>query len=480
MIIIPDQKAHPFKSIARINRLTFRAGDTLCFKAGEAFLGSLQVKVTATAGKPFLITSYGKGRATIYGGQKEALIFQGAHVVLKNLNARGQGRKGGNTTDGIRIKGEEVHIEGVRTEGFQKSGLHLLDCAGAVVRNVTARYNGFSGIYVSGSVRGASRNIIIQDCTTSNNPGDPTNLTNHSGNGILVGSSDSVLIDHCTATNNGWDMPRKGNGPVGIWTYESNRVIIQYCISYRNRTSKGGKDGGGFDFDGGITNSVMQYCLSYENEGAGYGLFQYKGASPWRNNQVRYCVSINDATSTVGAGGIFMWSGDPDTSHFSGCLVYHNVVYNAAATAVQFEQESYNKDFYFYNNIFIGSGKIIDGPSSGERFAGNVWWPYKGNIRFRQYDSLNQWADSTGQEKWKGQLVGKQVNPLLRGPFVTKLTDPYKLHRLRGYQLQKNTPVKGEGLDLYTLFGLPPASHDFYGNEVPRGKGTEPGIAEIE
>ncbi len=473
-------RTRPFKSISRINRLVFSAGDTLCFRSNEEFLGSLKINLAATAEKPFVITSYGGGRANLNGGQKEALVFQGAHLVLKNINAKGWGRKGGNSTDGIRIKGEDIYIEGVKTEGFQKSGLELSDCTGAVVKKVTARYNGFSGIHVIGSMRSLSRNIIIQDCTTANNPGDPTNLTNHSGNGILVGFSDSVLIDHCTATNNGWDMPRKGNGPVGIWTYESNRVTIQYCISYRNRTAKGAKDGGGFDFDGGMTNSVMQYCLSYENEGAGYGLFQYNGASPWRNNMLRYCISINDATSTEGSGSIFMWSGDPDTSHFSDCLVYQNLVYNAVATAVQFEQESFNKGFFFYNNIFIGSGKIIDGPSSGERFAGNVWWTFKGNIRFRDYASLNQWADSTGQEKWNGQLVGKQVNPLLHGPFITRLTDPHKLHTLHEYQLRENTPVKNQGLDLYNLFQIPPAPHDFYGNKVPRGKGLEPGIAEIE
>jgi hypothetical protein len=349
----------------------------------------------------------------------------------------------------------------------------------AVVKNVTAIYNGFCGIYVGGTARGASKNIIIQDCAAINNPGDPTNLTNHSGNGILVGFSDSVLIDHCTATANGWDMPRQGNGPVGIWAYESNGVIIQYCISYRNRTSKGGKDGGGFDFDGGITNSVMQYCLSYENEGAGYGLFQYNGASPWRNNTVRYCISINDATTTEGAGGIFSWNGAADSSQFSGCLVYHNLVYSTHAAAVQFEQESFNSNFCFYNNIFVGTGKIIDGPGSGERFAGNVWWPAKGAISFRQYASLVEWADSTGQEKWNGQLAGKQRNPLLKGAYTTRLTNPYQLHKLKRYQLRRGSPLKDQGLDLQALFHIPYPQTDFYGTPVPQHKNPEPGIHEL-
>jgi hypothetical protein len=155
---------------------------------------------------------------------------------------------------------------GYYAEGFQKSGVDLYNCRNSEVRNVIAYGNGFCGINVMGSHQDSSGNILIINCKAENNAGDPTILDNHSGNGILVGVSDSVIIDHCTATNNGWDMPRQGNGPVGIWTWMSDHVTIQYCISYRNKTSKGGKDGGGFDLDGGVTNSLIQYCLSYENE----------------------------------------------------------------------------------------------------------------------------------------------------------------------------------------------------------------------
>ena len=59
---------------------------------------------------------------------------------------------------------------------------------------------------------------------------------------------------------------RGRNGPVGIWGYESDRLTIQYCFSHDNKTSPEGLDGGGFDFDGGITNSLMQYNLAMNNE----------------------------------------------------------------------------------------------------------------------------------------------------------------------------------------------------------------------
>jgi hypothetical protein len=79
-------------------------------------------------------------------------------------------------------------------------------------------------------------------------------------------------------------MPRIDNGPVGIWACEADSVIIQHCISYRNKTARGAVDGGTFDIDGGVTNSITQYCLSYENWGSGYGIYQYWSAGKWDNN----------------------------------------------------------------------------------------------------------------------------------------------------------------------------------------------------
>ena len=146
-------------------------------------------------------------------------------------------------------------------------------------------------------------NIRISYCKAENNAGDPTNFTNHSGNGIMVGHCKNVTIEYCTATNNGWDMPRKGNGPVGIWCFEADSVIIQHCISYKNKTSPGSADGGGFDMDGGVTNSIIQYCLSYENEGSAFGIFQYDGAGKWNNNTIRYCISENDGSVSAAHAG---------------------------------------------------------------------------------------------------------------------------------------------------------------------------------
>jgi hypothetical protein len=331
-----------------------------------------------------------------------------------------------------------------------------------------------------GSHQDSSGNILIRDCKAENNAGDPTILDNHSGNGILVGVSDSVTIDHCTATNNGWDMPRQGNGPVGIWAWMSDHVTIQYCISYRNKTSIGGKDGGGFDLDGGVTNSLIQYCLSYENAGAGYGLFQYPGAFDWKNNTIRYCVSINDAHTTEGAGSFFIWNGSDESRQLIDCYIYNNVVYSTSVPIISFENASEHENFVFSNNIFLGSGQMMSGKNKGSKFLGNVWWSTGGSIKFMQFDSLVEWAKATGQEAMNGKIIGLQTDPHLNGPFITTITDPYQLGKLTGYMLKPESPLKNRGVVIESLYATELPTIDFFGNPFPQGSAPEPGIHELK
>lgn len=370
-------KKFPLKTIPELNLRFQKNTASVYFAAGQVFEGTLNLRnIAGSSGSEIIISSYGEGRAEISGGNNEAIIVEYCNgLIISNLNVRGNGRKGGNTTNGIAlIRTTSSTIENISAEGFQKSGLDLFDCSGIELKKVYAFNNGFCGINIMGSEQKLSHGILISYCRAENNPGDPTKLDNHSGNGILVGVSDNVIVDHCIATNNGWDMPREGNGPVGIWTWQSNNVVIQHCVSYRNKTSRNGKDGGGFDLDGGVTNSIIQYCLSYENEGAGYGLFQYWGASAWSDNIVRNCVSINDGLKTAGSGSIFLWNGSGDDKQLANCEIFNNIVYSDSVPVVSFENASAHKNFIFHDNIFIGSGQLISGKNSGSFFKENIWW----------------------------------------------------------------------------------------------------------
>ena len=472
----------PVKTIDRLNELLQEETGNIFFTGGQIYNGTLIIRNSTGENRDTVcICTRGKKKAIINGGPGEAIRIENCrNIRISNIDARGDGRKTGNKTNGISVvNSRDCLFEQIRTEGFQKSGLELFDCRNIQVQNVLAINNGFCGIHVMGSETGSSGHILIRDCRAENNPGDPAILDNHSGNGILVGVSDSVIIDHCTATNNGWDMPRLGNGPVGIWAWQSDNVIIQYCISYRNRTSKGAKDGGGFDFDGGITNSVIQYCLSYENEGAGYGLFQFPYASDWANNIIRYCISYNDARTTEGAGSIFIWNGSGESRQMVGCLIHNNVFYNSSAPVISFENESTHENFIFCNNIFMGGDNIFSGINSGSSFLGNVWWSTKGTLHLMEYSSLVEWAEAYGQEMMNGQIVGIEADPGLNDPLDVEITDPYQLNALNGYTLKSDSPLRNKGIDIKTIADREYPETDFFGNPVPLGKAPEAGIFEM-
>ncbi|HTI07225.1 MAG TPA: right-handed parallel beta-helix repeat-containing protein [Puia sp.] len=372
-------KDHPWTTIGRLKAVRLMAGDTVFFRGGEIFEGSLEWKEgpSGTKTHPLVITSYEQGKAVIKAGDGLAIgLYQAKYVEIRNLQLVGSGRKNGNTQNGLVLNAcQHIDVDSVEVKGFIKAGVYVYRSDQVTINRVDARENGYAGISVEGAYGKRDCHAVrITDCRAANNPGDPSDLSNHSGNGIVAGYCRKVVIDHCTATNNGWDMPRIGNGPVGIWAYESDSVLIQHCISYRNKTSKGGDDGGGYDLDGGMTHSTIRYCLSYENEGSGFGLFQYAGASPWFDNSIHDCVSQNDGLVSAARAGVFIWNSSRDTGQLRNCRFYNNIIYNTKGAAIHYAVEGEHSGFRFYNNAFIATDSLIKGHRAvTDVFENNHW-----------------------------------------------------------------------------------------------------------
>jgi hypothetical protein len=428
------------KTVEAVNRLSLGPGDSVLFRGGQTFEGT--VKVRAVAGSmrhPIWIGSYGTGGATIDGGDSSGLVLYDARwVVVNGLRLVGAGRKQGNVKDGLGIvQCQHIRVDRVDITGFQKSGLFIYSSADVVVSGVYAHENGAAGIAVEGAYdsKKHSRDLRILNCRADDNPGDPTNLTNHSGNGIVCGHCTRLLIDHCSATNNGWDMPRIGNGPVGIWCYEADSVTIQHCLAYRNKTSVGGADGGGFDLDGGVTNSVIQYCLSYGNQGSGYCIFQYWGASPWYHNVIRYNITEDDGLVSDSRAGIYVWNSSNDPSQFYDCQVYNNTVYNTREAALSYSTTSARKGFVFRDNIFVGADSLIRGDRGADVFAGNDWWV------------LHSSSGASGKPGDAG-LAGYFAKPSFKNPGGTTVTDVRGLVGYDKYRVIGPVVLQGKGASL--------------------------------
>jgi hypothetical protein len=432
-----DGHRYYVKTVDEVNRLTLRPGDSVLFRAGRTFDGTVRVRgVGGSQRNPVWIGSYGGGQATINGGDSSGMILYNVRwVVVRGIRLVGAGRKTGNVKDGLSVDGcEHVWVEHIDVSGFQKSGVFVYGSRNVVLDGVDAHENGAGGIGIEGPYSGKKgcRDLKIVNCRADDNPGDPTNLTNHSGNGIVCGHCTHLLIDRCSATNNGWDMPRIGNGPVGIWCYEADSVTIQHCLAYRNKTSVGGADGGGFDLDGGVTNSVIQYCLSYGNQGSGYCIFQYWGASPWHDNVIRWNVSEDDGLVSDSRAGMYVWNSSNDSTQFYDCQVYNNTVYNTKQAALSFSTTSARKGFVFRGNIFVGADSLIRGNRGVDVFDGNDWWV------------VGVPSGRSDKPEDKG-LPGLFVRPEFKNPGETKVTNVRGLAGYDKYKVLGPAELKGLG-----------------------------------
>jgi hypothetical protein len=453
-----------WKSIRRVNATAFAPGDKVLFAGGQSFQGTLRFTKAdcGTESKPIRVSSFGQGRATIRAGAGDGFtLTDSVYIVVHALNFVGCGRKNGSDGTGVQLlRTHNVELSDLDMSGFRVAGVSTGGDENTRITRVQAYDNGSAGITTVGGYGDVprTRNLYIGYCVAHNNPGDPKNLTNHSGNGIVVGGVDGALIEYCEASENGWDMPRQGNGPVGIWGWDCDRLTIQHCISHDNKSP--GADGDGFDFDGGVTNSVLQYNLSYNNVGCGYLLCQYPGAPPWKHNIVRYNISINDGSKNF-QSGIGLWLGD---AGISDALIYNNTIVNpvhAVSTDGDLPQMVYR------NNIFVAGGDILSGDFTHSRFENNLYWSTDNGALCRNgstvYATLEAWAEATGQEKIAAKLVGLYADPTLVMPTTgQKLpTDPHALAAMRFYRLHPDSPCIGAGVLIPDNGG-----HDLFGNHL--------------
>lgn len=388
-LVEDGSREHPYKSLSKLEQVTWGKGDTLFLAGGVEHRGTLSIEgVKAEKSRPFVITSYGTGNAILHAGKGTGiLIANSEHVDVHDLIIYGNGYREEDANNGSGLHCKDcrfVTVDRLECYGFLWNGLFIEGGSDYRVTRVYAHENGYCGILVTApDSKNRTRNVHISSCIAENNPGCYRITDNHSGSGILLGQVTSATVEYCEAMNNGWAMPRGGNGPVGIWAYEADCITIQYCYSHDNKTSASGKDGGGFDFDGGITNSVLQYNLSMNNEGAGYGLFQYGGGGVWNNNEIRYNISIDDGSKNSHAG-IFVWCEESYTSEpLRNTRVYGNKIISSYGGAVHFET-GYSQGLRFENNRFCltNGGKCYitgDHTKNDACFRKNIFWS-AGNV----------------------------------------------------------------------------------------------------
>jgi hypothetical protein len=496
-----------WKTVERVNVQRLRAGDTVLFQAGKSYGGGLYLstKEAGTADRPIVFSTYGgKGRATLYSGDACGLeVAENAGVAVTNMNFVGGGMNS-SPTSGIYIHAgmagrvlSSFHVRNVDVSQYGHDGITVVASgAGSSISNVkieraSVHHNLWSGVNVTGSaVAGVNRNYVVDHVNAYDNPGLQSG-TFVTGSGIYLADVEDALVQRCLAYNNG----SNGIAPVGIWAAGSNRVTFQYNESYDNRTTST-TDGGGFDFDWDVTNSVMQYNYSHGNDGPGYML----GAGSHANsgNVIRYNVSENDGRKN-GRGGIYLWG------NVTAATIHNNVVYTQPASDSNLAAlRAYDggadgkipQNVTVANNIFQTDGgvKILNLSStiaakSKFTFANNAY--YSGAEAFKiqwgatSYASLAAWRDGTGQERTSaGKAAGAQTHPRLAGAGLGgTLANADLLGTplgLAAYRLQSKSPLIDRGRSLTVPLGLSTlATTDLFGGPALLGLAPDIGAHEL-
>jgi hypothetical protein len=484
-----------WQSISKLNSMTLLPGTIVMFEGGKNFPGTINLDASDAndPANPILISSYGTGKATIQSGAGMGLYaFNTKGFKISDLIFEGSGMYS-NLTDGVKIhtnlggniKLENITVNNVEIRNYGLVGLYIYSSnyntgfKDLLVDHVHIYNIRENGLFVKGytsptHVGWSHQNITIRNTEVNEVPGY-ADASTHRGSGIIMAQVDNGLIENSVAHHNGIGNTHCG-GPGGIWAYDCNNITIQRCESYKN-SSGSGCDGLGFDFDGGITNSVMQYNYSHDNDGAGYLLGQYDYARPWSNNVVRYNISENDGRTN--SSGITLFKGANST--MNGCKIYHNTVYTSPSASNSgvgaFAITEWNTGITgieVYNNIFqtTGGAYLVNIPTGYDAFlAGNLYWSSGSTFKIRyhgtNYNSVNDFRNASGSEKVGTMLTGITADPQLSNIGGAAIVWPAPTASLNAYITNPVSPAINSGLNLNTLFAINTGSVDYFNTMLP-------------
>jgi hypothetical protein len=490
--------ATAWRTLRRASEAQLRPGTRLLLQGGGRFPGTLVLggADAGSAAQPVIVGSYGTGRATIVGARSGIVVFDTGGVDIHDLAIAGRGvkRAGG---AGINLFSDRqghrrfshVLITDVNVSGFTYgivigavglAGFRGVAIADSQVHgNLDAGLASFGPRFNPAAPAYAHAGISITRVVASHNAGDPRQTRDSTGSGITLGSVDGARVELSTAFDNGGSGGGTQRGPIGIWAYDSTRVVIEHNLSYANRSGNQ-HDGGGFGLDQNTSRSYLQYNLSYDNWGAGYLFFSRLNNAAFTGNVMRYNLSSDDARTHRRCGGIVL------TGWIARSAVYQNSVVLGRWTGAPHAPLMIGK----VARAITVRNSVLAATSAGPlvlanaqlrprqaRLQGNDYYSAARTWSVQwggaTYPSLRAWRTGTGEEVLDmrgsaGRPVGFAVNPAMTGPVLGLTTRSATERGIgAGFALRRGSQMIGAGLDLLRLFGTSPGPVDFSGHGVP-------------
>ena len=460
-----------WRTLGRASGAVLRPGDRLLLQGGHQYTGQIKIGPgeAGSAARPVVVSSYGRGRATITSRTSGVVVFDTAGVHISNLVIKGRHAMrpansgiqvfsdlSGRMLDHIVIKRVDISGYGYGIAigaGHDNAGFrNVWVSASSLHGNLDAGLASYGPAFNSAAPGYAHAHIQVSGVTAFDNRGDPANHGSNSGSGIVLSSVKSASVTRSKAYGNGGAGGSRLEGPIGIWAYDSTNVVLAHNVSHNNHSAIG-HDGGGFGFDQNTFDSVMEYNLSYANKGAGFLLYSRPPHAVQSGNVVRFNISNGDGRSHAVVGGLAV------SGRVRNAAVYQNtVVMTRAGRQSVLKLNGPLRGVKIVNNLLVASrrGPVVLAATAIARrnvtLAGNDYYGPAGTWTVRwgkaSYHSLRRWRHATSQELVHGRRTGLTLRPVFDGA---------------DFVLRPGSALLHAGLDLPRMFGLQPGTEYYSG-----------------
>ena len=440
-----------WKTLAKVNSITFQAGDSILFKAGCYWSGQLKPQGSGAAGSPIVADKYGTGEKPIIDGAGASCTvelngqqyweFNNLHVknYTTDLSQLRMGFYFHGTDCGIMnhiyIKNcdiGEIVSRGTNYWGGSHEGMGTF--SGCLVMRIfgnttQTKYNDIviednyfydgdrNAIYMVDSPwkNFKSSNVVIRNNTVENMPGD----------GFCICACDGAIIENNSMNHMNLTFPiHLGSIPMSTWDCDN-------CVFQFNEVCnvRGYADCQAFDIDGWSNDCIVQYNYSH-NAGGGFFNVCTDSSCPSTGAIARYNISQNDGKQD----SIFFL-----TAYSTGTKIYNNTIYRGlGSNGIFFGRSSGTASFF--NNIIYNRGASLDANKGSYTWDGNVF-----------YGSFSSYPNDANK---------LTSDPMILAPGLGRDT----IESAVIYKLKEGSPCIDSGVTVSNS-----GSRDFFGNTIYNG-----------
>ncbi len=509
-----------WKTIGKVNSMSFNPGDSILFKRGEIWREKLVVPSSGSPGKPIIFGAYGNGnkprilgsvaRNSPSGWTHEGgnLWFASSSVEVKNLIFDNESSEAAMVQDkkDLNIQGEAwwdsnnnriylystsnpaTYYHGGIECALKQTTINIDDKAYIVIDSLDLRYGGSYAIKAKHISTGS--NLTVRNCNFkfigSNLSGTPGG--DFSGRAIFIEDYNNTLIEN-NSFDHTWSCVAMFSKSGGYVVIIRNNTMGPHFHGYGGNT-----DGINFNDDrGDYKGSIIE-----GNDISGFfddGIDLYHASNVIVRNNIVHDNALGDRT---GEGHGIKAGGSDDEGHSVGNQILGNHIYNItqghgwAVTTNNAENVTFayniihnvrrgiqsgakgiygqNNGWKIYNNIFYDCSNIA------VRVAPELRWVIQNNIFDGESYDLYCSSDSSITGGYNCLMndvsVGGSGN-YTGGEDDFYQTDPLFMNALdHDFHLQPDSPCVDAGVDV----GL---TQDFEGNPVPQGNAPDIGAYEF-